>query len=301
PAESIALDRTEVTLKANETTTLEVTIKPETTTIKDVEWKSSDESVATIENGVVTAHQVGTATITATTTDGTNLSASCFVEVVATPAESITLDRTEVTLKANESTTLTATILPETATIKDVVWSSSDESVATVENGVVTAHQVGTATITVSTTDGTNLSASCEVTVEPIIAEMIELSQYEIKAFVGDEIILKATLYPETVSENAVMWSVSDETILGIEIVDELCAKITILKAGNAEVKAETTDGSNLCAICSIDALSGINNIGRDEKSTQYYDLKGVPVAKPTKGIYIVVDGSKVKKIILQN
>ena len=97
------------------------------------------------------------------------------------------------------------------------------------------------------------------------------------------------------------MWSVSDETILGIEIVDELCAKITILKAGNAEVKAETTDGSNLCAICSIDALSGINNIGRDEKSTQYYDLKGVPVAKPTKGIYIVVDGSKVKKIILQN
>ncbi|MBP3670741.1 MAG: Ig-like domain-containing protein, partial [Bacteroidaceae bacterium] len=131
-AQSITLDRTEVTLKANETTTLTATILPETTTIKDVVWSSSDESVATVENGVVTAQQVGTATITATTTDGTNLSASCFVEVTYTPAQSITLDKSIVMLQATETTTLTATILPETTTIKDVEWKSSDESVATV-------------------------------------------------------------------------------------------------------------------------------------------------------------------------
>lgn len=85
-------------------------------------------------------------------------------------AESITLDKTEVKLKVNETVTLTATILPETTINKEVVWSSSDSDVASVENGEVTAHKVGTATITATTTDGSNLSASCIINVEELDA-----------------------------------------------------------------------------------------------------------------------------------
>ena len=85
-------------------------------------------------------------------------------------AESITLDKTEVKLKVNETVTLTATILPETTINKEVVWSSSDSDVASVENGVVTAHKVGTVTITATTTDGSNLSASCIINVEELDA-----------------------------------------------------------------------------------------------------------------------------------
>ena len=317
-ATGISLNQTSLTLtNAGQTATLTATVTPSTATNKSVTWSSSDESVATVSSeGVVTAVANGTATITATTADGTNLSASCTVAVsiatssekvsvssvalnpggtVAVPIEceftseaitayqfdlylpegvslakndkgrfaagvtyilsdrhdehtaslkenegfvrfavsqndkytlspgsgtlitvylqsdesvsgelqgsirnfimsetdqtkhsladctfimtgssttvaatGVTLNQTILTLTgAGQTSTLTATVTPSNATNKSVTWSSSDESVATVSSeGVVTAVANGTATITATTADGTNLSASCEVTVE---------------------------------------------------------------------------------------------------------------------------------------
>lgn len=81
--------------------------------------------------------------------------------------ESVKLDQTAVTLNVGETVTLTATVLPENAATKTVTWSSSDESVATVANGKVTAVKIGNATITVKTTDGEK-TATCAVTVKAI-------------------------------------------------------------------------------------------------------------------------------------
>ncbi|MBO5749002.1 MAG: Ig domain-containing protein, partial [Muribaculaceae bacterium] len=169
-AESIVLDKTEVEIVIGESDFLTVTILPETASNKAIVWTSSDEEIAVVNDyGVVSAVALGEATITATTTDGSNLSASCKVTVVAALAESISLNMTEASLKVNETTTLTATVLPETATNKTVAWTSSNESVATVDaDGVVTAIAVGEATITATTTDGSDLSASCTVTVESV-------------------------------------------------------------------------------------------------------------------------------------
>ena len=156
--------------------------------------------------------------------------------MVAEPTliESITLDITTATLKVNESVTLTATLLPETATVKEVVWSSSDESVATVENGIVTTIAVGNATITATTTDGSNLSATCQVTVNPILAERIELSTYKVEATVGETFVLSATIYPEEATEKAVVWSVSGDYVVEIESIDTLSVAVTILRKGVA-------------------------------------------------------------------
>ena len=160
-AESITLDMTTVSLRATETIMLVATILPETTANKSVTWNSSNESVAIVdENGEVTAIAVGEATITATTTDGSNLSATCKVTVVPTLAETITLDKTEISLEATETATLVATVLPELTTNKSVTWTSSNEAVATVDaNGIVTAIAVGEAVITATTNEGSNLSA----------------------------------------------------------------------------------------------------------------------------------------------
>ncbi|MDE7088977.1 MAG: Ig-like domain-containing protein [Prevotella sp.] len=118
---------------------------------------------------------VGTATITATCG---SVRATCSVSVVATAAESITLSQTSAQLKAGESITLTATVLPETTTDKAVTWSSSDENIATVDaEGNVTALAVGEATITATAADGSGVSASCQVTVLPILAESLTVSQ----------------------------------------------------------------------------------------------------------------------------
>ncbi len=161
PVTSITLDKTSASLKAGETVTLTATVNPSDATDKTVTWSTSDASVATVSNGVVTAKKVGTATITAKAGDKT---ATCKVTVVATPVTNITLDKTSASLKAGETVTLTATVNPSDATDKTVTWSTSDASVATVSNGVVTAKKVGTATITAKAGDKT---ATCAITVTP--------------------------------------------------------------------------------------------------------------------------------------
>ena len=298
-ATSITLDQTAVTLKATETATLTATVLPETTTNKEVVWTSSDNEVASVENGVVTAHKVGTATITATTTDGSELTATCEVTVEETLATSITLDQSAVILKATETATLTATVLPETTTDKGVVWTSSDNEVASVENGVVTAHKVGTATITATTTDGSELTATCEVTVEATLATSITLDQTNITAMEGETVVLTATIYPDDVTEKGVVWSVSDATIATIEPLDNLSAKITVLKKGVATITAETIDGSNLSATCTIDVYSDIEALLRDSEDVEYYDLNGFRVENPTRGIYIAKHGDIVRKVFV--
>ena len=159
PVTSVTLSQTSASLKVNETVTLTATVKPDDATDKTVTWSTSDGSVATVSNGVVTAKKIGTATITAKSGDK---SATCAITVVATPVTSVTLSQTSASLKVNETVTLTATVKPDDATDKTVTWSTSDGSVATVSNGVVTAKKIGTATITAKAGDK---SATCAITV----------------------------------------------------------------------------------------------------------------------------------------
>ena len=158
---SITLDKTSASLKAGQTITLTAIVNPSDATDKSVTWTSSNPSVATVENGVVKAIKVGNATITAKSGDKT---ATCAIKVEATPVTSITLDKTGASLRAGESITLIATVNPSDATDKSVTWSSSNPSVATVENGVVKAIKVGNATITAK---AGNVLVTCIIDVVP--------------------------------------------------------------------------------------------------------------------------------------
>jgi uncharacterized protein YjdB len=242
-AESITLDKTEISLEATETATLVATVLPELTTNKSVTWTSSNEAVATVDaNGKVTAVAVGEATITATTADGSNLSATCVVTVDATLAASLILNSDEINLKATETATLIATIYPELTTDKSVDWKSSNESVAVVDrNGVVTAIGVGTATITATTTDGTNLSASCVVNVIPTLANSIVLDITEVSLKATQTVVLTPTILPATTTDANVTWMSSDESVV---IVDEY-GLVTAIGVGTAIITATTADGSN--------------------------------------------------------
>ena len=168
-AEQISLDKTSLTLHGNESQQLTATVLPADAT-QELMWTSSDESVATVsQSGLVSAVAPGQAVITATTTDGTDLSASCNVTVLHVQAESIQLNVTTAGLNEGSTLQLTATVLPEECDIKTVIWASNNPSVATVDsNGLVTTHSVGTATITAITTDGSNLSTTCTVTLLPV-------------------------------------------------------------------------------------------------------------------------------------
>ncbi len=161
-ATKVTLSETALLLNKGATATLAMTVTPENFT-DEVTWKSTDTSVATITDaGLVTAVAVGTATIKVTVGD---VSATCKVTVVQ-PVTSISLNKTSLTLEALDTYQLTATVKPTDAYDTSVAWTSSDESVATVdENGLVTALGKGTATITVAAQDGSGVTKTCSVTV----------------------------------------------------------------------------------------------------------------------------------------
>mgnify|MGYP003373718208 CR=1 FL=1 len=131
---------------------------------KNEKWSSSNTSVATVVNGKVTAVGEGTTIISVKTEDGSK-SASCTVNVSSIKATGISLNKSSLNLVKKDSATLIATILPSNVTNKNVIWSSSDTSVATVDNnGKVNALKKGTAVISATTADG-SYSAKCEVKV----------------------------------------------------------------------------------------------------------------------------------------
>ena len=163
PVTSVSLDKTSLELTEGGTGTLIATVEPNNATNKNVTWSTSNASIATVNNGEVTAVSAGTATITATA-DGKSATCTVTVTAATVPVTGVTLNKTSTSLYVGGSETLTATVEPSDATNKTVTWTSSNPSVATVENGVVTAVGAGTATITVTTVDGTK-TATCTVTV----------------------------------------------------------------------------------------------------------------------------------------
>lgn len=156
PVTGVTLSDATATITAGQTQTLTATVAPEDATNKTVTWSSSDEAIATVEDGVVTAVSAGAATITVTTVDG-SFTAACgvTVEAATVAVTGVTVAPKTDTIAVSDTITLTATVAPENATDKTVTWSSSDDAIATVTDaGVVEGKSAGTATITVTTTDG---------------------------------------------------------------------------------------------------------------------------------------------------
>lgn len=158
----------EVTIFKGDSYPIEVSILPNTAST-NLRWTSSDPTIVSVnDQGVVFGLQAGRETITAATLDGSGLTATCIVTVKehAVPATGITLNREAVTMTIGQTVPLQATITPENADNQNVVWNSIDATVATVNsNGIVTAMRTGSTQIIATTADGTNLSATCDVTV----------------------------------------------------------------------------------------------------------------------------------------
>ena len=162
-ASAIELSESEKTVFVGDTFTITATVKPEDAFNRTVTWSSSDPSIVTVdENGTVTAIAKGEAIITAESADG--VKAECKVTVEKKVA-AIELSESEKTVFVGDTFTITATVKPEDAFNRAVTWSSSDPSIATVdENGTVTAIAKGEAIITAESADG--VKAECKVTVE---------------------------------------------------------------------------------------------------------------------------------------
>ena len=164
---SVTLNSTFMELTEGDSQTLIATISPSNADNQKVIWTSSNSSVASVKEGRVTAIKEGVATITAKSDDG-NKTATCQITVKAKvyPVESISLDKTSAEMTEGDELTLTATVKPDNATNKNVVWSSTDIAVVTVSNGKIKAINAGCAVIRAASENG-GFIAECNIKVLP--------------------------------------------------------------------------------------------------------------------------------------
>lgn len=162
---SVTLNKSTTRLAIGATETLTATVLPSDADNKSVTWSSSNTAVATVSSsGKITAKSAGTAIITVTTVDQ-GKTATCSIEAYVVNVESIAVSKSSATITVGNTETLTVAFTPANATNKSIVWTSSDETVATVSNGVITAVGAGNATITATSVDG-NKTSTCAVTIE---------------------------------------------------------------------------------------------------------------------------------------
>ena len=166
----IKFDKRNIDITIGDFCLINTQLEPTNSSYKNLKWSSSDNNVISVENGVIYAKGIGSADVTAESHSG--YKASCRVNVLQNsdivPVTGVLLDKSEATIFEGDTMKLIAHILPVNATNKAVRWKSSNESVAEVNNGVISAKSLGSAIITVQTIDG-SYSATCKVNVVPKI------------------------------------------------------------------------------------------------------------------------------------
>ena len=251
PITSVTLNKTETTVNVGDKFTLVPTINPSNTTYsKVITWSTSNRYVVSINSttGETVAVKSGTATITATTSNGKRT--TCIVTVkenspVTVPITEITLNSKEITLEINKTYNLIATIKPTNTTqSKNVTWTTNNSSIATVDStGKVTARKSGTATITATTSNGKR--ATCIVTVKensPVTVPITEitLNSKEITLEINKTYNLIATIKPtNTTQSKNVTWTTNNSSIATVDNT----GKVTAKKSGTAIITATTSNG----------------------------------------------------------
>ena len=247
----VTLNKTATTIAVGGTETLTPTVAPANADNKNVTWSSDKTAVATVDNaGKVTGVSAGTATITVKTTDGSK-TATCAVTVSATTVSvtGVTLNKSTTTIEVGGTETLTPTVAPAGATNQNVTWSSDNTDIATVDaSGKVTGVSAGTATITVTTEDGSK-TATCAVTVSATTVAVtgVSLNKAETTIAVDAFEVLTPTITPEGATNQNVTWG-SDKT--DIATVDA-SGKVTGVSAGTATITVTTEDGGKT-ATCAV-------------------------------------------------
>ena len=238
-AESVKFEKDAYTLENGKSLTLKATVFPSDTSFKTLTYTSSDKAVATVSAaGVVTAKGAGTATIFAKTADG--VTGICRVTVTQGITKLI-LSAASKTLSEGEKATLSASYEPKNATAKEVVWSSSNEKVAKVDqNGVVTALSVGEAKITVKSKTNSAVSAVCTVKVTRKVTG-VNIKESSLSLTVGAKSVkLTLEILPAGASNKNVTWKSSDTSVVTVDANGNVTAK----GKGTAVISVKTAEGS---------------------------------------------------------
>ncbi len=302
PVTSVEIAEENITIDKGNTANVVATIKPDNATNKNVTWSSLDEDIATVSNGVIKGESAGTTTVTVTTEDGemTDSVRVTVIENEGTKTVNVTGVKLDIELEEGvqlqidkgSTYTLNAIVEPSNATNKNISWESSDNTIATVKNGVITGISEGTATITVTTEDG-NKTASVVVKVtgnSNIKVESVKLNKDTLNLEVGDTTNLVVTFNPVNANNKNVTWSSSNEKVASITKT----GIITALEKGETIITVTTEDG-NKTASCKLTVTEKTNtddDIYKSDGNGNTTNKKDNTIAKtefPNTGLRIVL------------
>jgi uncharacterized protein YjdB len=282
-------------------------VLPANATNQDVTWSSSNTSVATIDaDGLVTGLAVGSTTITATTEDGGYTATTTITVAEPVPVEGVTVAATAgnvakkgdtqanpYSLTLNTGIALTASVLPETATERDVTWSVSDEKVLAVNKyGKVYAVGSGSAYVTVTTVDG-GYTASFYFNVpdEKYPVKSVSLSQNAATIYMGEEgMDLKAAVSPTYATNPDVIWSSDNEQVAAVD----QNGHVTPVGTGYATITVAAVENSAMSATCQVSVQPVRTRVEKIsfEKDTVDVGLYGTVTLQPTIEPYNATDSS---------
>lgn len=243
----LALTRYGTDVKENIT----ATVTPNETTNKNVKWTSNNKKIATVDkNGYVTAKSKGVARITATTTDGSNLSATCTVTVKQ--MVTMIVNTMNITRGNNDVKRKLPVMVGNNATNKTLNYRSGNSKVVSVNaKGQITAKKKGTATVSVKTTDGTNIVVYYRVTVKQLVTS-VKLNKKAISLKAKGKAKQKTYTLKATVTKGAnnkkVKWTTSNKKVAVVNSK----GKVTAKKKGTCYISVTSTDGSRKSAKCKV-------------------------------------------------
>ena len=273
PVSRITITAPQPTVAVGSELQLTPAFSPEDASLKAVNWSSSDESVATVsEDGTVRGIRRGYVRITATARDGSNVRANVSVQVTQN-AEEIRLKKTELSVDVGRTAMMYAEVLPQETNDKNVVWSSSDESIATVNSqGRVTGVSVGECTITCTSKTVSTVQASAKLYVHQPVTGITFGDAPAVYA--GESARLTWTVEPASASIRAVSFSSSNEKVLRVSIT----GTVTGVAPGEAYVTATATDGSNRRARVKVKVFQHVTGVHM-VRNTAYIDVRETATA----------------------
>ena len=241
----VTLDKETLAMNAGSSAQLIATVLPANANNKSVKWSSSNSSIVSVSGQGTTAtllaKSAGEATITVETLEG-KFTKECKV-TVSVPVTSITLSQTAATIAFGQTLTLSATVTPTNATDPSLEWSSSNTSVASVSDGVVTAgSSSGTVTITVKSKSNPSVTATCKVTVKPeiILVNRIVISPSSLSLSLNQTAKVTATVSPSNADNKDIVWSVPQGAVVTVDQEGNVVA----VKEGGTRIIARSVDGN---------------------------------------------------------
>lgn len=249
---SVSFSVKKVTLSVGEQKKLKIKKKPQNAKTGKITWKSSNTKVASVtKKGVVKAKKKGNAKITATVTSGNKKKKAVCNLQVKQPVKSLKINVTTLEIKQGDSFKVQTTVSPVNANNKRLSYSSSNANVATVtKEGVIYGAGLGTAEITIKTTDASNIKKVISVTVKEnkIPVTDLQLTVEKTELMVDEQVQLTAAIQPADATNPQLQYVSSNEAVATVTAT----GVITAYKSGTTDITVRTMDGSNLQKVVTI-------------------------------------------------